>query len=82
MSTTGSRFEIIYQDVIVPVQELSVAGRNIFVVSMSGQRPLVITRATDASGQHFWTCVPEHPGRHKLAADIGHHIELYLKKAV
>ena len=82
MQTEPGKFEIVFRHQAATVEEIYVSGRNIFVVRWSGQSPLVITRAKNAEGDKFWTCVPEHPDRQKLAVEIGQLIELYLKKVI
>lgn len=82
MQTGSGKFEIIFRHQAATVEEINVSGRNIFVVRLSGQHPLVITRAKNAGGDKFWTCVPENPDRQKLAAEIGQLIESYLKKVI
>jgi hypothetical protein len=82
MLTEPGKFEIVFRQQAATVEEINVSGRNIFVVRLSGQNPLVITRSKNAEGERFWTCIPEHPDRQKLAIEIGQLIELYLTKAV
>ena len=82
MQSAPGKFEIVFRHQAATVEEILVSGRNIFVVRLSGQGPLVITRSKNAEGNKFWTCVPEHPDRQKLAAEIGQLIESYLKKVV
>lgn len=82
MQQVVSDFEIIYREAVVPVRELFVAGRAIFVVMMATGGHLVLTRATDAEGHHFWTCVPENPQRQAVVDELGTLIESYTKKVV
>jgi len=82
MLTGPGKFEIVFRQQAATVEEINVSGRHIFVVRLSGQGSFVITLAKRAEGDKFWTCVPEHPVRHKLAGEIGPLIELYLKEHV
>ncbi|WP_276482836.1 hypothetical protein [Paraflavitalea pollutisoli] len=79
MATPVNHFEIIFQDRTVPVQELSLSGRPMFVIPLPDKKPLVITTATGADGQVFWTSIPE--GKLELAQAIGQLIEAHFKKA-
>lgn len=79
MQTEPGKFEIVFRHQAATVEEINVSGRNIFVIRLSGQSPLVITRSKNAEGERFWTCIPENPDRQKLALEIGGLIELYLK---
>lgn len=71
-------FEIIFNDTTVPVRELNISGRPMFMIAMQDGKPLVITTATSAEGQVFWTSVPE--GKQALAQSIGELIEAHFKK--
>ncbi len=50
-----------------------------FVIPLPDKKPLVITTATGADGQVFWTSIPE--GKLELAQAIGQLIEAHFKKA-
>lgn len=78
MAATGDVFEIIFNDQSVPVRELSISGRPMFLIPMLDGKPLVITTATSAEGQVFWTSVPE--GKQVLAQAIGKLIEAHFQK--
>lgn len=75
---TAERFEVIYQDKPLVIQELSLSGRPMFVVPVAGNKPLVITTATGSEGQVFWTSIPE--GRQALAESIGKLIEAHFQQ--
>lgn len=78
MNAVTGTFEIIYQDRPLTIQELTFSGRPMFVVPLQGQKPLVITTATGAEGQVFWTSIPE--GRQQIAASIGKLIEAHFQQ--
>lgn len=78
MDTTAATFEIIFNDVTVPVRELNISGRPMFMIPVQDGKPLVITTATNAEGKAFWTSIPE--GRQALAQSIGELIEAHFKK--
>lgn len=79
MDTSAAIFEIIFNDTTVPVRELSISGnRPMFMVPMQDGKPLVITTATSATGEVFWTSVPE--GKQALAQSIGKLIEDHFRK--
>lgn len=78
MGASEDVFEIIFNDTMVPVRELSISGRPMFLIPMQDGKPLVITTATSAGGQVFWTSVPE--GKQVLAQAIGRLIEAHFKK--
>ena len=79
MDTSAAVFEIIFNDTTVPVRELNVAGnRPMFLVPMPDGKPLVLTTATSATGEVFWTSVPE--GKQALAQRIGKLIEAHFRK--
>lgn len=79
MSAPVNSFEVIFRDKVVPVQELSLSGRPMFVIAVPDSKPLVITTATGADGQVFWTSIPE--GKLELAQVFGPLIEAHFKKA-
>lgn len=78
MDNTAAVFEIIFNDTTMPVRELNISGRPMFMVRMQDGKPLVITTATSAEGKAFWTSIPE--GRQALAQSIGELIEAHFKK--
>lgn len=78
MNASAGTFEIFYQDKPLTIQELSFSGRPMFVVPLPGKEPLVITTATSAEGQVFWTSIPE--GRQAVAASIGKLIEAHFQQ--
>jgi hypothetical protein len=78
MEAAGAIFEIIFNDKPLPVRELQGSGRPLFLIPVQNGKPLVITTATGADGQVFWTSVPE--GRQDLAQSIGKLIEAHFRK--
>lgn len=78
MEGSGEVFEIIFNDKMVPVRELNISGRPMFLIPMQDGKPLVITTATSAEGQVFWTSVPE--GKQALAQTFGKLIEAHFQK--
>lgn len=78
MGASGDVFEIIFNDQSVPVRELNISGRPMFLIPMQDAKPLVITTATSAEGQVFWTSVPE--GKLVMAQAIGKLIEAHFQK--
>jgi hypothetical protein len=80
MEQTMAKFELMYGDIPVWVQEMIVSDRNIFVVRLDGQHVIVIARAINAAGERFWTCIPENKDKQKLALEIGRLIEIHIKK--
>lgn len=78
MEAAATIFEVIFNDQPVPVRELSVSGRPMFLIHVPDSRPLVITTATGADGQVFWTSVPE--GRQALAQAFGKLVEAHFRK--
>ncbi len=75
-----AKFELMYGDVPVWVQEMIVSDRSIFVIRLGGQQVLVLARASNAAGERFWTCVPENKEQQKIALEIGRLIELHTRK--
>lgn len=80
METVAPVFEVIFNDRPVPVRELPISGRPMFLVGVPDSKPLVITTATNAEGQVFWTSVPE--GKHALAQAFGKLIEAHFQKPI
>lgn len=78
MAVAADVFEVIFNDRTVPVHELTIPGRPMFMIQMEDGKPLVITTATSAEGQVFWTSVPE--GKQALAQSIGKLIEAHFRK--
>ena len=78
MTATPGVFEIIFDDKTLPVKELTIAGRIMFLIPMSDGKPLMITKAASAEGELFWTSVPE--GRQALAISIGKLIDVHFRK--
>ena len=78
MEAVSSTFEVIFNDRPVVVRELSASGRPLFLVALPASKPMVITTATGADGQVFWTSVPE--GRQDQAQAFGKLIEAHFRK--
>ena len=78
MTYSPDVFEIIFNDKTVLVRELTISGRPMFMIRLQDGKPLVITTATSAEGQVFWTSVPE--GKQALAQSIGKLIEAHFRK--
>jgi len=77
---TAQKFEIVFRDRTVPVEQLLI-GKNIaWLVHLHGQLPLLLTRASDANHVRFWTCVPE--GKQELAEAIGPLIAEQIRKTL
>jgi hypothetical protein len=80
MTSSPAIFEIIFNDTTLPVKELTIGGRVMFLIPMKDGKPLVITKAASAEGEPFWTSVPE--GRQALAVSIGKLIDVHLRKTI
>lgn len=78
MEAVSPTFEVIFNDRPVVVRELAATGSPLFLVALPDSKPLVITTATGADGQVFWTSVPE--GRQAQAQALGKLIEAYFRK--
>lgn len=78
MESTADVFEVIFNGKKVPVKEVTMAGRPLFLVGIGAGKPLVITRATSNEGQLFWTSIPE--GQQALAVSIGKLIDAHFRK--
>ncbi|NII26879.1 hypothetical protein HB364_17445 [Pseudoflavitalea sp. X16] len=78
MESTADVFEVIFNEKKIPVKEVTMAGRPLFLVGMDAGKPLVITQATSNEGQLFWTSIPE--GQQALAVSIGKLIDAHFRK--
>lgn len=72
-----AKFEVIYNELALPVERVSVGNTTVFRVGLMGKSILVITRATKENGKKFWTSIPE--GRQSEAELIGPLIESYYR---
>jgi hypothetical protein len=73
----GEKFTIIYKEMEIEVEWLSISGRSVFKIPGNQKVPLFITRATHENGKKFWTSVPE--GNQAEAEAIGRLIEAYYR---
>jgi hypothetical protein len=71
------QFEIVLNEMTVPVQEFHMQGQSFFRVMIPGKPPLTILRANHQEGHKFWTSVPE--GKQALAESIGPLIEKHFR---
>jgi hypothetical protein len=80
MEKDQNQFELVYKEKKVNVQRHSVGKDVIFrIIFEDRKQPLVITRATHASTNRFWTSIPE--GRQTEAEEIGALISEYFKSS-
>jgi hypothetical protein len=77
MPESQNRFEILFNEKTVPVQEFHINGQTFFRILVPGQPPLVIMRANHREGYKFWTSVPE--GKQELAERLGPLIERHFR---
>lgn len=72
------QFVIDYKDQPVEVAEFASSSRAVFRVSIPGEPPLFVLRASRVNGNKFWTSIPE--GRQKEAEAVGKQIERHFNK--
>jgi hypothetical protein len=74
------KFEVVFQDKPVQIETISVGKGRMYIARLAGQPPLILTRASDAKNERFWTSVPE--GRQKIAEVIGELIADHIRKTL
>ena len=77
MTQQAQQFELAYKGGIMHVQEIPMAGQQVFKIEMAQRKTLIITRATAFTANRFWTSIPE--GRQDEAERVGAVIEEYIK---
>ena len=77
MTLQPQQFELAYKGGIMHVQEIPLAGQQVFRIEMAGRKTLIITAATAFAADRFWTSIPE--GRQDEAERVGLVIEEYIK---
>ncbi len=72
------QFELNFKNVRITVQKHIIEHYIVFKIGFPDKRrPLMITRATDACTQYYWTSIPA--GRQEEAEEIGIRISGYLE---
>ena len=77
MSQSSEKFEVIYKEKAVKIEEVSVGGQALYKVIFSDRPAMFVTRAKHFNASKFWTSVPE--GRQELAEEIGELITKHYK---
>lgn len=71
-------FTITYSNTTLHIHPVDMPNRLAFHVTFSSNRkPLLVVRAKDVNGTHFWTSMPE--GRQKEAEGVGDLIEEFIR---
>ena len=78
MKNDPNNFEIDFNDGKINVSQHFIGAQSIYKIIFSDKRPpLVITRATHANANKFWTSIPE--GRLRETEEVGNLISEYFK---
>ncbi|CAN5752188.1 hypothetical protein BH10BAC3_BH10BAC3_11910 [soil metagenome] len=77
MTTQPQQFELDYKNGIMHVQEIPLAGQEVFKIEMAGRKTLIIAGATAYAANRFWTSIPG--GRQDEAERVGMVIEEYIQ---